>query len=60
MAKKDAKFFYKEKEISSDEAIKLLKKSPEMNINTKKSKSGTPLVYISKKPMVIGTKGKSE
>ena len=60
MAKKDAKFFYKEKEISSDEAIKLLKKSPEMNINNKKSKSGTPLVYISKKPMVIGTKGKSE
>jgi len=60
MAKKDAKFFYKGKEISSDEAIKILKKNPKMNINAPKSKTGTPLVYLSKEPIVIGTKGKSE
>lgn len=53
MAKGNAKFFNEGKLISSDEAIALLKKNPKLNINAKKTKTRQPLVYISKKPIVI-------
>jgi hypothetical protein len=53
MAKKGAAFYYEGKSISSDEAIKLLKKNNELNISTKQSDSKQPKVYISKEPIVI-------
>ncbi|WP_431110640.1 M56 family metallopeptidase [Winogradskyella poriferorum] len=57
MAKKDAKFFSEGKPISSDEAIALIKKNDKLNVNAyPKSKDGKPLVYITKKPVVIKTK----
>lgn len=57
MAKKDAKFFSEGKPISSDEAIALIKKNDKLNVNAyPKSKEGKPLVYITKKPVVIKTK----
>ncbi|MAB48319.1 MAG: hypothetical protein CMC05_06785 [Flavobacteriaceae bacterium] len=57
MAKKDAKFFSEGKPISSDEAIALIKKNNKLNVNAyPKSKEGKPLVYITKKPVVIKTK----
>ena len=56
-AKKDAKYFYKGKNISFDEAIKVLKKNPKMNINAKKTSNGHELIYLSKEPILIGEKG---
>ena len=56
-AKKDAKYFYKGKNISFDEAIKVLKKNPKLNINAKKSSNGHELIYLSKEPILIGEKG---
>ncbi|SDG92200.1 M56 family metallopeptidase [Winogradskyella thalassocola] len=58
MAKSNAKFFNEGKSISSDEAIDLLKKHPKLNINAQKTDTEQPLIYISKKPILIGVKGK--
>ncbi|PTM10821.1 MAG: hypothetical protein DA407_02870 [Bacteroidetes bacterium] len=53
MAKKDAIFYLEGKEISSDDAIKALKKNKSLNIETIGSDSRQPKVYITKKPVVI-------
>ncbi len=53
MAKKDAIFYFDGKEISSDEAIKKLKKKNKMNIRTISRDSNKPKVYLSTKPIVI-------
>lgn len=59
MAKANAKFFNEGKAISSDEAIALIKKNNKLNINAnEKGTDGKPLVYISKRPIHIGVKGK--
>jgi hypothetical protein len=60
MAKSNAKFFNEGKPISSDKAIDLIKKNPKLNINAQKTDSKKPLVYITKKPILIGEKGKSK
>lgn len=61
MAKADAKFFNEGKSISSDQAIKLVKNNKKLNVNAKeKSKGGKPMVYITKKPIVIEVEGKSK
>ena len=58
MAKANAKFFNEGKSISSDEAIALIKKNNKLNINAnEKGTDGKPLVYISKKPILIGVNG---
>ncbi|MBV7269608.1 M56 family metallopeptidase [Winogradskyella luteola] len=59
MAKTDAKFFSEGKTISSDKAVKLLKNNPKLNVKAQKTDTKQPLVYISKKPILIGIKGKS-
>ncbi|EDP71268.1 hypothetical protein FBALC1_02252 [Flavobacteriales bacterium ALC-1] len=59
MAKTNAKFFYKLKPISSDKAIAILKKNPKLNINAQKTDTKEPLIYISNKPIHIGTKSKN-
>lgn len=59
MAKANAKFFNEGKSISSDKAIALIKKNNKLNINAnEKGIDGKPLVYISKRPIHIGVKGK--
>ena len=50
MAKKDAKFYYEEKEISSDTAIDLLKKNKDLNIDSRSEKGKRPVVKLSKEP----------
>ncbi|WP_052188231.1 M56 family metallopeptidase [Cellulophaga sp. Hel_I_12] len=51
MAKKDATFYYEDKEISSDKAIELLKKNKNLNIDSKGFNSDKPIVLISKNPI---------
>ena len=59
MAKAKAKFFNEGKSISSDKAIALIKKNNKLNINAKeKGANNEPLVYISKRPILIGINGK--
>ncbi|GGG39996.1 hypothetical protein GCM10010976_09560 [Bizionia arctica] len=53
MAKKNAAFYYEEKSITSDEAIKLLKDNKSINISSKNSTSKNPEVYLSKEPITI-------
>lgn len=60
MAKVDTKFFNEGKSISSDEAIALLKSNPTLNVNAQKTDTRQTLVYISKKPIVIGKKGSTK
>lgn len=48
MAKKDAKFFYEGRPISSDRAIAILKSNTELNMFTKNSDSNSPRVYLTK------------
>ncbi len=50
MAKKDAQFLYEGKEISSDEAIKLIKNNKDLNIDSRTTKGQRTLVKISKSP----------
>ncbi|MBM1105668.1 M56 family metallopeptidase [Aurantibacter crassamenti] len=54
MAKKDAIFYFEKKEISADEAIKLLKENDEINIESKKSKDNKPIVKLTTEPIEIG------
>jgi len=49
MAKKGATFYLEGKQISSDKAIKALKKNKHLNIQSKNSK-----VFITKRPILIG------
>ncbi|WP_138432918.1 M56 family metallopeptidase [Winogradskyella algicola] len=61
MAKANASFYYEGKAITSDEAITLLKKNNQLNVNAyPKSKEGKPIVYISKEPIEIDKKKKSK
>ncbi|MDF4201938.1 M56 family metallopeptidase [Maribacter sp. SA7] len=52
MAKKGAKFLYEDKEISSDQAIDLLKNNKELNIESR-DKNGKAEVRITKEPVTI-------
>ncbi|MEH6535008.1 MAG: M56 family metallopeptidase [Psychroserpens sp.] len=56
LAKKNAKFYYENEEISSDKAIALLKKNPKLNLLAKNATKKQPLVYISKAPIVLKKK----
>ncbi len=58
MAKTNAIFYYDSKQISSDKAIALLKKNPELNLRATKTDTKQPVVYISKLPIVIEVKDK--
>ena len=53
MAKKDATFYFEGKQITSDQAINMLKKNKSLNISAKESSSKNPKVYISKEPITI-------
>ncbi len=53
MAKKDALFYHKGKEISSDKAIQILKNSTKINIDTRRSNGDRPVVKLSSKPIII-------
>lgn len=53
MAKKGAIFYLEEKQITSNEAIAILKKDKELNISSQKSNSKRPIVHISAKPISI-------
>ncbi|MGB5436407.1 MAG: hypothetical protein WBM98_11005, partial [Maribacter sp.] len=53
MAKKNAIFYHEGKEISSDNAIDILKKNTNINIDTRGSKSKQPVVRLSTAPIVI-------
>ena len=50
MAKKGATFYYEGDKISSDKAIRLLKKNKNLNIQTTRHNSKNPVVKISKNP----------
>ena len=60
MANTNAKFFYEEKAISSEKAIELLKRNSDLNVRAHKTDSKQPLIYISKKPIVVEVKSKSK
>ncbi|MFL0353853.1 M56 family metallopeptidase [Xanthomarina sp. GH4-25] len=53
MAKKEATFYFEGKQISSDQAINILKEDKSMNISAKNSSSKNPKVYLSKEPITI-------
>lgn len=59
MAKKNAVFYFEGKEISSDDAIKILKENKKMNISTVGADSKRPKVHLSTKPMVREIKVKN-
>ncbi|WP_197022163.1 M56 family metallopeptidase [Sediminibacter sp. Hel_I_10] len=48
MAKKNAKFFYEGKSVSSDKAISLLKSNEDLNIFTKTPEGDVPRVFITR------------
>ncbi|MFV0571246.1 MAG: M56 family metallopeptidase [Xanthomarina gelatinilytica] len=51
MAKKGATFYFEYKQITSDQAIKMLKENRSLNISAKDSSSKNPKVYLSKEPI---------
>lgn len=55
MAKQGATFYYEDKEVTSDEAIKILKKNKSINIDSRKDKGKRPVVKLSTKPIKIGS-----
>lgn len=57
MAKKNATFYFEGKQISSDEAIRILKSDNELNIATQKQNSNAPKVHISTQPITTNKKG---
>jgi hypothetical protein len=59
MAKKNAKFYYENENISSDKAIELIKSNKELNVQAIKTNSKQPQVFISKKPIHVN-RGKSK
>ena len=60
LAKQNAKFFYADKEISSDKAIALIKENEDLSINAQKIKTKQILVYITETPIIIPNNGKSD
>ncbi|RAJ18170.1 M56 family metallopeptidase [Olleya aquimaris] len=52
MAKKDAAFYYNGDAITSDKAIDLLKKNPEINISSH-TNNGVSTVHLSEKPITV-------
>jgi hypothetical protein len=59
LAKKNATFFFENKKITSDKAIKLIKNNKEFNIQATKTESKQPQVFISKEP-INTNRGKSK
>lgn len=57
MAKKNATFYFEGKQISSDEAIEILKSDKDLNIATQKQNSNAPKVHISTQPITTNKKG---
>ncbi|GEQ84505.1 hypothetical protein ULMS_00130 [Patiriisocius marinistellae] len=55
VAKKGGKFIYKDAEISSDEAIALFKKNPEINLYTKNFETETPITTFQDEPLNFDT-----
>ena len=53
LAKKNSKFYYENKEITSDKAIALLKQNPDLNVLAKDTEKKQPLVYISVEPISL-------
>jgi hypothetical protein len=53
MAYENAAFFYENEKITSNEAIALLKKNKDLNIETTTFKASNPVVKITKDPIVI-------
>ncbi len=53
MAEKDAIFYYEGKKISSDKAIKIIKKNKSINIDSRRSNTDKPTVRLSTKPIII-------
>ena len=53
MAKKDATFYFGGEQITSGEAISMLKENKSLNISAKNSSSKNPKIYISKEPITI-------
>ncbi len=53
MAKKDAQFYYKGKEISADKAIDIIKKNKEINVEIKNENRERPVVKLSTEPITI-------
>ncbi len=51
MAKRNATFYLEGKEITSDEAIAVMKKNKEMNIDSRSAKGKRPVVKLSTAPM---------
>ncbi|MFK7813437.1 MAG: hypothetical protein AB8B59_13170, partial [Maribacter sp.] len=52
MAKKNARFYYEGKEISSDKAINIMKKNKDMNIDSRASNNGQrPIIKLSTEPI---------
>lgn len=60
LAKKNAKFHFENKEITSDKAIALLKENPNLNMLAKNTTTKQPLVYISEKPIAANKTQKSD
>ncbi|WGD35490.1 M56 family metallopeptidase [Olleya sp. YS] len=52
MAKKGASFYYNGEAITSDKAIDLLKKNPELNISSQ-TNNGVSTVHLSEKPITV-------
>lgn len=55
MAKNGAPFMYEGKNISSDQAIELLKKNTSLHMEVENSSGKTPVVRISKNSIKIGS-----
>lgn len=47
MTKKDARFYYQGEEIDSEKAIEIMKKNPNIDINTKRENGENPVVRLS-------------
>lgn len=56
MAKKNATFYLNDKKISSDEAVKALKKNKSLNVQTIDANTDHPVVYIQTRPIKIKNK----
>ncbi len=53
MSKRGASFYLEKESITSDKAIELIKKNPELNIQTRLQDPKPPMVYMSKKGITI-------
>jgi len=55
MAKSNAEFYYERKKISSEKAIELVKQHNDLNIEVKSIDSKSPVVNITKAPIILET-----